>query len=79
MVFSMHGMMRNVCNTSARQRKAKYPYENVWWKIKWFVFKIWNLKNSLVWLKQGPSAGDAASLFIIEETFWAVKLLPASD
>jgi hypothetical protein len=29
MVFSMHGMMRNVCNTSARQRKAKYPYENV--------------------------------------------------
>jgi len=34
MVCSMHGMMKNVRNTSARKRKAKYPYENVWWKIK---------------------------------------------
>jgi len=28
-VCSMHGMMGNICNTSARQRKASYPYENV--------------------------------------------------
>jgi len=34
MVCSMQGMMRNVCNISARQRKDRYPYENVRWIIK---------------------------------------------